>query len=118
MTCSRGFFCSDSPTLVDPGCGAHFRSLRGFDLHLQHRHASAETCRCRGEEELLALGFGRDDAGFWLEPAEVRSRLRSHKGGVRTAGRSMGRDSSQAPGDLTFSPGPTESTLGSLRGVL
>jgi hypothetical protein len=68
MACGRGYECSP----VGGGCGEHFRSLDGFDAHLE-----GEERACLGPERIEALGYNRDDQGLWTRGTGQGQRRRT-----------------------------------------
>jgi len=86
MTCGRGYECSRTPGgKARPGCGEHFRSLRGFDEHFEGFSDTSPICS--SVERIAALGYVRDPWGLWTEgdASGRRYSLRlSRRGGAET----------------------------------
>lgn len=98
------------------GCGSRFRSLRGFDAHLEHDHTGAGVCRCRSAAELRLAGYVLDPRGIWVDPRTTQVQVASRRGGARRKARSACADSSQSRvrgrGKAITLPGPSRAIFG------
>ena len=87
MSCGRGYECSTTPGgRAKPGCGEHFRSLRGFDAHFAGHEDVSPICHT--VEQIAALGYVKDPWGLWTEGSAsgpARTGRWARRGGAETA---------------------------------
>jgi hypothetical protein len=48
------------------GCGEYFNSVYAFDKHRAGGYSTPTSRRCRPPAELVARGWGKNAAGWWI----------------------------------------------------